>query len=139
MPLPLTVYADAEDVAIGYLEPNLPDVDEGDPFTINIRNGAGHHIRVRRVGGPAATPGHDNPMLDVLVWHDTDKLRMAAAQELWGHLRAANGDVVADKGVITFESTFLGPQRLPDPADDTKEIVMFTVSLLVRPLGPAEA
>ena len=126
MPLPLAVYPDAEKIAIAYLTPHLRS-----GFTIDVRGGGGHHVRVRRIGGIGLTPNHDNPVVDVLVWHDTDLLRMAVAQELWAALRAANGDT-AGPGTVLYQATTLGPRQMPDPADETKSIAMFTVALITR-------
>lgn len=131
----MTVYPDAEKAAIDYL---LPDVPAG--YTIDVRGGGGKHIRVRRVGGIEATPRHDGPMVDVMVWSegndDDDLARMAVAQDLWARLRAANNDP-AGTAVLTYVSTFLGPRQMPDPADTTKTICMFTVTLLTRTADPA--
>lgn len=127
--LPLTIYPDAEAVLIAYLQPLLVAYDP--TFTIDVRGGDGHHVRVRRVGGVASTPAHDAPTIDVMVWHDTDASRMDAAQHLWGWVRASNNDT-AGAGVVTYTGTVLGPRQMPDPADDTKTVCMFTVALLVR-------
>ena len=78
--------ASAEKAAIGYLLPHLP---EG--VGIDVRGAGGRFVRVRRVGGTSASPLHDAPMLDVLVWHDSDLERMALAQHVWAVLRAAAG------------------------------------------------
>jgi hypothetical protein len=68
--------------------------------------------------------------VDVLVWHDSDLARMALAQRLWGFLRAA--DDVVGGAVLTYSATILGPRQMPDPADDTKTVAMFTVEVLTR-------
>lgn len=127
--LPVTIYPDAEAAVIALVQPLLLAYDP--TFTIDVRGGDGHHVRVRRVGGVASTPAHDAPTLDVIVWHDADALRMAAAQRLWAWLRAANNDRAGD-AVVTYTGTVLGPRQVPDPADDTKTVCLFTVALLVR-------
>lgn len=129
--LPVTEYPDAEAALIDYLSPLLDDDPDFPGVTIDVRGGDGRHVRVRRVGGIGHSPGHDAPMLDVIVWHDTDLLRMRLAQRLWAWTRAANNDP-AGAAVVCYQSTTLGPRQLPDPADDTKTVCMFTVSLLVR-------
>lgn len=128
---PVTVYADAEKAAIDYLMPLLA----GSAYAavpIGVRGSGTRFIRVRRVGGVEESPGHDRPVLDVIVWHDSDLTRMALANQLWGWLRAAANDV-AGQAVVLYSSTTLGPRQMPDPADDTKTVCMFTVELIVRP------
>lgn len=127
--LPVTVYPDAEAAAITYLVPLLGAYDS--TVGLNVRGSGGRFVRVRRVGGAALSPSHDLATLDLLVWHDTDKSRMALAQRLWAWLRAANNDP-AGSAVVLFNSTVLGPRQMPDPADDTKAVCMFTVELVVR-------
>lgn len=131
--LPVTVPVDAEKAVIDYLMPLLSAYD--DSVQINVRGGGGHFVRVRRVGGVELTPAHDRPLLDVICWHDSDKLRMQLALHLWAWLRAANNDVVnSANAVVLFSSTTLGPRQMPDPADDTQSVCMFTVELIVRSL-----
>lgn len=125
----LTVYPDAEKVAIGYLLPVLSAYGGG--VGIDVRGGGGRFVRVRRVGGGPESPAHDRAVLDLLVWHDSDKTRMALAQHLWAALRAADGDTV-EGAVLLYSATVLGPRQMPDPADDTKTVCLFTVELLLR-------
>ncbi|MGZ0147140.1 hypothetical protein ACXJJ3_08720 [Kribbella sp. WER1] len=114
-----------------FLAPLLAEYAPGVP--IGVRGGGGRFVRVRRVGGIELTPNHDQPWLDVLVWHDSDRTRMALANQLWAWLRAANNDPAGTGAVVLYGSTVLGPRQMPDPADDTKSICMFTVELIVRP------
>jgi len=127
--LPLSSLVDAESAAITYLMPLLaadfPDVQ------ISNRGSGARFVRVRRVGGVELSPNHDRPQLDVIVWHDSDKTRMQLAMSLWLWLRAANNDVAGD-AVVLYASTTLGPRQLPDPADSTKTVCMFTVELITR-------
>lgn len=127
--LPVAVFPDAEKACIDYLLPPLTEYD--DTVTIGVRGAGPRFVRVRRVGGSDLTPNHDRALLDVLVWHDSDRERMQLAQSLWAWLRAANNDVVGS-AVVLFWSTMLGPRQVPDPADDTKTVCMFTVELVVR-------
>lgn len=127
--LPLTVYPDAEAAAINYLVPLLGSYDSS--VQIGVRGAGARYVRVRRVGGSALSPNHDLATLDVLVWHDSDKTRMALAQHLWACLRAANNDRAGD-AVVLFNSTTLAPRQMPDPADDTKTVCLFTVQLVCR-------
>jgi hypothetical protein len=127
--LPPTVYPDAEAAAIDYLLPLLTAYDNS--VQIGVRGAGVRYVRVRRVGGNALSPSHDLATLDVLVWHDGDRSRMALAQHLWAWLRAANNDV-AGSAVVLHNATVLAPRQMPDPADDTKTVCMFTVQLVVR-------
>lgn len=127
--LPVTVYPDAEKAAIDFLVPLLA-ASSYSAIPIGVRGGGGRFIRVRRVGGIEESPAHDRPVLDVIVWHDTDLLRMQLANQLWAWLRAAHD--VAGTAVVLYGSTVLGPRQMPDPADDTKTVCMFTVELIVR-------
>lgn len=123
----VATFPDSEKAVIGYL---LPHLDPG--VGIDVRGSGGRFVRVRRVGGIELSPNHDGPTVDVMVWHDTDRLRMQTAQRLWALLRAADGDDATDDAVILYGSTFLGPRQMPDPADDTKTVCLFTVQLVVR-------
>lgn len=125
----LAVHPDAEKAVIDYLLPVLSAYSGG--ITIDVRGGGGRHVRVRRVGGADLSPNHDAPVLDVLVWHDSDFQRMQLAQHLWAALRAADGDTVGS-AVVLYLDTTLGPRQMPDPADDTKTVCLFTVRLSVR-------
>jgi len=125
---PVTVYPDAEKATIDFLAPLLSAHDA--TVTIGVRGSGGRFVRVRRVGGTEASPAHDRPVLDVLVWHDSDKTRMALANQLWAWLRAAHDQV--GSSVVLYSATVLGPRQMPDPADDTKTVCLFTVELVVR-------
>jgi hypothetical protein len=126
---PVTVYPDAEAAAIDFLLPLLTSYDSS--VQIGVRGAGARFVRVRRVGGSALSPNHDLATLDVLVWHDGDRSRMALAQHLWAWLRAANNDPAGD-AVVLHNATVLAPRQMPDPADDTKTVCMFTVQLIVR-------
>ncbi|MFF1820394.1 hypothetical protein ACFVWG_24020 [Kribbella sp. NPDC058245] len=127
---PVAPYADAEAAAVNFLAPLLAGYDP--TIQIGVRGAGPRFVRVRRVGGIDTTPNHDRPVLDVLVWHDTDKTRMHLANQLWAWLRAANNDPAGD-AVVLYAATVLGPRQMPDPADETKAICLFTVELIVRP------
>lgn len=125
----LVVYPDAEKAAITYLVPILQAYGGG--VGIDVRGAGGRFVRVRRIGGGEASPAHDRAVIDLLVWHDSDFSRMKLAQHLWAALRAADGDEAAG-AVLVYVSTVLGPRQMPDPADSTKSVCMFTVELLLR-------
>ena len=123
------VFPDAEKAVIEYLAPVLAAYDPDVPM--DVRGAGPRFVRVRRIGGAEDDVAHDHPSLDVLVWHDTDRSRMALAMVLWGALRAADGDTTSE-AVLVYRDTMLGPRQTPDPADDTKTVCLFTVTLLVR-------
>jgi hypothetical protein len=125
----LVAYPDAEKAVITYLVPILQAYGGG--VGIDVRGSGGRFVRVRRIGGTEASPAHDRASLDVLVWHDTDLLRMRLAQHLWAALRAADGDEAAG-AVLSYSGTVLGPRQMPDPADANKSVCLFTVELLLR-------
>jgi hypothetical protein len=123
------VFPDAEKAVIEYLQPVLAAFDPDVP--IDVRGAASRFVRVRRIGGAEADVAHDHPSLDVHIWHDTDRSRMALGMVLWGALRAADGNTTSE-AVLIYRDTILGPRQVPDPADDTKTVCLFTVTLLVR-------
>lgn len=123
------VFPDAERAAIEFLTPVLNAYDPTIP--IDVRGGGGRFVRVRRVGGAEVDVAHDHPIIDVHVWHDTDAKRMELAQLLWAALRASDGDETTD-AVLMYRDTVLGPRQMPDPADDTKTVCLFTATLIVR-------
>lgn len=125
----LTVFPDAELAVVRYLRPVLDNAFPG--YGLDVRGGGGNFVRVRRIGGVEATLNHDRPMVDVLVWSESDARRMRVGSYLWAALRAADGDLVED-AVLVYQSTVLGPRQMPDPADSTKTVCMFTVQLLLR-------
>jgi hypothetical protein len=128
----LAVFPDAEKAAIDYLLPVL-DAYGGDVKVGVVRGPGPHFVRVRRVGGAALTPNHDRATLDVWVWHDTDKSRMALAQHLWAAFRAAANDHTS-QAWLSFDATVLGPRMVTDPADPTKAACLFTVTVITRAL-----
>jgi hypothetical protein len=125
----LVAFPDSERAVIQYLTPALNAYDATIP--IDVRGAGKRFVRVRRVGGTEGDVAHDNPTVDVIVWHETDYERMRLALHLWSVLRACAGDATAD-AVLHYRDTFLGPRQIPDPADDTKSVCMFTVTLIVR-------
>lgn len=127
--LPVTPFVDAEAAAIDYLMPLLAAFDPS--VNIGVRGSGGRFVGLRRVGGTELSPNHDRAVLDVIVWHDTDRLRMLLANLLWAWLRAANNDP-AGAAVVLYNGTVLGPRQMPDPADDTKTVCLLTVELVVR-------
>lgn len=133
---PVVALPDAEMVTLGYLRPAL--LARPEAVVSGFKTGVVvpspipmPFVRVRRAGGVSATPGVDLARIDVQVWHDTDFKRMELAQLVRALLKAAAGDYVGGNQIY-FASEFLGPIPMPDPADPSKRVVMFTHELLVR-------
>ena len=133
--VPITTPLDAELVMITYCRAIIDPLG----IDIDVHGGAsqgGRFVRVRRIGGVEVTPHHDGPVFDVICWHDNDAARMQLALQLWTHIRSAAG-VVVSGGVLMYDSTTLGVRQMPDPADSTKSVCMFTVQMIVSPTDAA--
>lgn len=87
----------------------------------------GAFVMVRRVGGTMTNVVQDRARIDVMVWHTNDANRMRLANKMRGALFAARGT----QGIQAV-SEFLGPTRLPDPADPSTPVVLFTAQVTVR-------
>jgi hypothetical protein len=130
--LPVETLPDAEVVTLEYLRPRLTAIAEWQTAKLGTVVGTSRpFVQLRRVGGSSEWPGVDAPTLDVIVYHDTDHNRMRLAHACWALLRSAASDAT-DSGVVSYVSTLLGPRQMPDPADTTKRVAMFTVDLLTR-------
>lgn len=136
-PLPVIVHADAEAVVTSYLRTAL--ADSGEPVAAGVAvstrlppgTSPTRHVRVRRVGGLSTLPVIDVARLDVQVWHTDDAARMQLAQLARGLLHAMEGAVQDGVRVYRVDDV-LGPAVLPDPATDTRSVVMFTVQARLR-------
>lgn len=127
--MPVVVPADAEkaivDVIHDTLIPSLPDLSG---FTVGTVMAAGvspkNYIRVRTIGGGSADYA-ERTRVDVMVWTDgtigTEAKRGRISRLLMAHLR---------KNLRC--KIFATPIPLPDPADPTKTISLFTVELLLK-------
>ena len=82
-------------------------------------------VHVRMVGGEDLGPVAERPLVDVRVWTDgtpaTEATRSLAARVLLARIRQALPCRV-----------FALPVPLPDPADPSKTLTLFTVQLLTR-------
>lgn len=133
--LPVVVTPDAELAVLDYLRPLL--AARAEPYAAGVKvqtvvSSTRPLIQPSRIGGASELPGVDQPRLDLVVYHDTDFNRMALATLAWSLLKAAASDR-AGSAVVSYVSTLMGPRKMPDPADSTKRVAMFTVDLLVRP------
>lgn len=126
MPAPLVTYPDAELVVVGYLRTLLPDLVPA-TYKIGTKVAPGvtptRFIRVRQVGGDDLQRVAGRPRVDVQVWSDgtDDNESMSIARTLHARLRQRFS-----------AATFALPVQLPDPADATRNHVLFTIELLLR-------
>lgn len=82
-------------------------------------------IRVRIIGGVEEQRVGDRPRLDVRMWGDGSYATEGAVKR--------NARAVLARLRRDFRANVaLDPIALPDPADTTKTLVMFTVELLTR-------
>jgi len=134
--LPVVVLPDAEIAARAYLLPLLQGRSEPYAAGVKVSTVVGTSrplVQLRRIGGSSDTPGIDLARVDFIVYHDTDENRMALAMLTWALLKAAASDRAGTTGVVSYVSTTLGPRQMPDPANASARVVMFTADLLIRP------
>ena len=119
---------DAEIVALGALRAAMPGVAAG---TVAPSSRAAPFMQVRRVGGSMQGRVIDVAAIDVLTHGPDDFSTMQTAQHARAVLLSLRAVRVAGASVLTVsEST--GPQRLPDPGDPEKSLVLFTVNMSIR-------
>lgn len=123
--------ADAEKVVVGFIHDDLlplPDLAGWSVSTV-IPPGVTpvNRIAVRTIGGddPSTIGPADWWRLDVRVWadgtHATEAQRSRTARLVLAHLRRR-----------FHARTFAAPVALPDVADPTKVLTLFTVEVLLR-------
>lgn len=128
--MPLVIPADPEKTVVDFIHddliPMLPDLFGWSVSTV-VPAGATpkNHIGVRSIGGSDEQFVADRARVDVRVWADgtsaTEAQRSRVARLLLAHLRKQ------------FRCRlFASPVPLPDPADTTKTLTLFTVELLLR-------
>lgn len=136
MAVPIVVMPDAELVAVtalraflaGRLEAYCQGVTVGTMVAPAVT--PSKFVRVRRIGGHGANVVTDTARLDCVIWHDDAASRMALGQLVRGFLVAMVGEFA---GVACYGGReFMTPQQMPDPDDDTKEVVMLTVDVVMR-------
>lgn len=128
--MPVVVPADPEQVVVDFIHDELiPTLADLSGWTVSTRIAAGetpvNHIAVRSVGGSDEQVVADRFRVDVRVWADgtlrTEGKRSRVARLLLAHLRR--------KFRVRL---FASPVPLPDPADPTKTLTLFTVELLLK-------
>lgn len=131
---PLVVQPDPEKVLTDFLDALLPTLDETPttgpaPWTVGTKVKPGttpvNAVRVRMIGGAGEGSTHSRPRLDVRVWGDGtakgESTAKTVARLLHGHITRS-----------LRASTFASPVVLPDPADGSRTVVLFTVQLLTK-------
>jgi len=127
--VPLVVPANPEKVVVDFIYGLVPTVSDLAGYTVSTRIPDGQtpkkHIGVRSVGGSDEQVVADRFRIDIRVWADgtvsTEVERSRVARMLLAHLRKQ------------FRCRlFASPVPLPDPADPTKTLTLFTVELLLK-------
>jgi len=128
--MPLVVQADPLKVMADYLTTAVPTVTDPTGFTFggtDLKPGVtpANRVMCRHVGGVTEGRTHDRPRLDVLVWADGSVATQGKALKM---ARVLHGMVRRDLRTRDFAS----PVLLPDPADSSKKLALFTIELLTK-------
>jgi hypothetical protein len=126
----VVVQADALEVIAAFLAAEVPTIDDPAGFTfagsdIPSASTPKWKVHCRHVGGVGEGRTHDRPRVDVLVWADgtvaTQPVALEMSRILHGRARAA----LRTRDVAS-------PVLLPDPADGSKRLALFTLELLTK-------
>ena len=128
--MPLVVQADPLKVMADYLATTVPTVTDPTGFVFggtDVPAGVTptYAVRTRLVGGTAQGRTHNRPRLDVLVWADGTLKTQGAALKM---ARTLLGMAQRDLRTTVFAS----PVILPDPANSSKRLALFTIELLTK-------
>lgn len=124
--MPLVVPADPERTVVDFIHDLIPTLPDLAGWSVSTIIPAGvtptKRIAVRSIGGSDEQVVAARPRVDIRVWGDgTEANRSRVARLLLAHLQRQ------------FRvSVFASPVPLPDPADNTKTLTLFTVELLLR-------
>ena len=125
----VVVQVDPERYLTDWLFAVLPSIPQAAGYSIGTRVADNvtpvNAIRVRLVGGVNEQRVSARARLDVRVWADGSAATEGAAKTL---ARILHGRIEAGLKVRTFAN----PVPLPDPADPSKVLVLFSVELLLR-------
>lgn len=125
----LVVQQDAEKYLTDYLFTLLPSIPQAAGYSVGTRVKDNvtpvNAIRVRLIGGVTEQRVSARPRLDVRVWASGDAATESAAKTL---ARILHGCIERDLKARTFAV----PVPLPDPADPSKTLVLFSVELLTK-------
>ena len=128
--MPLVIQADALKLMADYLATKVPSVTDPAGFAFGGTDlPAGvtptHKVITRLTGGVTEGRTHDRPRLDVLVWADGTVKTQGSALKM---ARTLLGMAQRDMRTRVFAS----PTILPDPADASKRLALFTIELLTK-------
>lgn len=128
--MPLVIQADPLKLAADYFAARVPEVTDPTGFTFGGTDlqptvTPRFKVMVRHVGGVTQGRTHDRPRIDVLVWADGTVKTQGAALKM---ARTLHGMALRDLRARTFAS----PVILPDPADSSKKLALFTIELLTK-------
>lgn len=129
------IFRDTEALLVGAIKAAL--ADETPVATRAPANDPPRYVRLSRVGGPAANPFIDSPMVTVECWATND----GAAYDLCATVRAAVHDLDnrrVNDARISGLVEIGGPAYFPDPDTPNYHRYQFTVSLDVRWLRAPE-
>lgn len=137
MTVPIVVMPDAELVAVNALRAFLAGRSEAYCQGVTVgtiiapATTPTKYVRVRRQpGGRIVDTVMDTARLDVIVWHDDAATRVALGQLVRGFLISLVG---VFSGVACYGGReFMSPAAMPDPDDDTREVLMLTVDVAMR-------
>ena len=124
--MPVVVPADPEKTVVDFIHALIPTLPDLSGWTVSTKIPDGvtpvKRIAVRSIGGSDEQFVADRPRLDIRVWGDgTEANRSRISRLILAHLRRQ------------FRCrTFAAPVPLPDPADNTKMLTLFSVELLLR-------
>lgn len=132
--MPLVIQADALKVMADYLKTAVPSVTDPAGFTfagtdLHPNKTPVNKVMCRHLGGPDEGRTHSRPRIDVLTWADGSVNTQGTALRM---ARVLHGMVRRDfrtRGVAS-------PVLLPDPADPSKRVALFTVELLTKGTQP---
>lgn len=127
--MPLVVAPDSEKALTDYLFALLPTIPEAASWSVGTRVAPGetprNAVRVRMVGGVDEGRTHTRPLVDVRLWADGSAKTESAVKKV---ARIVHGHMLADFRARTLAL----PVPLPDPADNSKVHVLFTIELLTK-------
>lgn len=127
--MPAVTQVDPEKVLVDYLFALLPSIPEAAGYSVGTKVAPNttpvKAVRVRLVGGVTEARVAARPRLDVRLWGDGSAAGEGAVKKL---ARILHGRIQRDFRCTTFAS----PVPLPDPADQSRGLVLFTVELLLK-------
>ena len=129
--MPLVIQADPLKVLADFLTSAVPQVTDPAGFSFKgteIPPGVTptYAVFCRQVGGVTQGRTHNRPTLDVLVWADGTVRTQGAA------LKVARTLLGMAQRSLRVSGVLASPVLLPDPADSSKRLALFTIELMTR-------